>query len=126
MELYETVCFKISILPIQACIHFPSKGFGDGEGNQRGNKRKQDNLGKIKLLAVLNLKNLINETHYLHLNNTVLLLYGGESHRFCNATRGREENQRQGEGKLIKGHGIYTPEYTIYSLVMEFFFSKFS
>ena len=33
------------------------KGSGDGEGNQRGEKReKKGNLGKIKLLTVLNHK----------------------------------------------------------------------
>ena len=36
----------------QACI----KGSGDGEGNQRGKKRKKENLGKIQLLTVLNHK----------------------------------------------------------------------
>ena len=33
------------------------KGFGDGGKNVRGKKRKKENLGKIKLLAVPNHKN---------------------------------------------------------------------
>ena len=52
-------------LGLYIVLHYPLggergkliKGFGNGEGNQGGKKRKKENFGKKKLLAVPNHKN---------------------------------------------------------------------
>ena len=86
--------FSLEITPWGKLI----KGFGDGEGKDGGWGRKRENLKKILILVVPNSK-----TQPVEYNLTpfepliVLLLYGEENHRFCNATRVA--------GKEIKGRG---------------------
>ena len=86
------------------------KGFGDGEGNQRGKKEKKRKFKEVVTFSSTKMQKI--STTLINTISTLNILYGEENQQFSKATQGVAGRKIKGRvGKTVKGDSIlYTPE----------------